>query len=215
MKSRFQIGWLVTSAWFASLALVAAPAAAQHEGHEGHSEMKAEGQPAMTAEQAAMMKAWEKAMTPGPPHAALAKSAGDFAYTVKWWMDPSAPPNVSTGTSRRAMTMGGRFLVDHVEGSMMEQSFTGMGITGYDNVTGKYWSVWMDNMGTGMMTSEGQADDSGKVVMMGSYPDAVIGGPKATKSVLWWEGDDTQMMEMHEKRGEDWVKVMEITYRRQ
>ena len=32
---------------------------------------------------------------------------------------------------------------------MMGMPFEGIGRTGYDNVTGKYWSTWIDNMSTG------------------------------------------------------------------
>ena len=30
-------------------------------------------------------------------------------------------------------------------------AFTGVGRTGYDNVTGRYWSTWTDTMSTGVV----------------------------------------------------------------
>ena len=41
---------------------------------------------------------------------------------------------------------------------MMGMPFTGHGMRGYDNVSGKYWSTWNDSMSTGMMVSEGTCD---------------------------------------------------------
>ena len=225
MKSRFAIVGPLCTALF-TLLLAAAPAVAQSEGHEGHAgmsgheEMKAEGHQEMgqghemSAEEAAMMQAWQAAMTPGPQHEQLAKAAGDFSFVAKMWMDPAAPPAVSEGTSHREMAMDGRYLIEHVEGTMMERPFHGMGITGYDNVKGKYWNSWMDDMGTGVMNSEGSADGAGKMVMIGTYADPMGGGTKTAKTVLWWEGNDTQVMEMYDQRGDDWVKVMEITSKR-
>jgi hypothetical protein len=42
--------------------------------------------------------------------------------------------------------MGGRFLGQRYTGSMMSAPFEGVGYTGYDNVTKKYWGTWIDRM---------------------------------------------------------------------
>jgi len=220
MKDRHGPTWLVTTAWFVAFALLALPAMAQYEGHDamagdpkaGDEQPQAGQEPAMSPEEAAMMQAWHEAMTPGEPHANLAKAAGDYTLTVKMYMDPSAPPQVSEGTSHREMIMGGRILQETVQGRMMEMEFQGMGLTGYDNVKGKYWNTWYDNMGTGASMSEGTADESGKTVMMGDYVDPMTRETKTGKSVLWWENPDTQKLEMYDKRGDDWAKTMEITF---
>ena len=192
--------------------------AAQTEGNEGHKDMKAEGHQEMAGEghemspeEAAMMQAWHEAMTPGAQHAELAKGAGDYAVTVKMWMDPSAPPQVSEGTSHREMIMGGRILEEKVQSQMMGMDFEGMGLTGYDNVKGKYWNTWYDNMGTGVSPSEGTVE-AGKTVMLGDYVDPMTRQAKHGKSVIWWENPDTQKMEMFDQRGDDWVKTMELTF---
>ena len=41
---------------------------------------------------------------------------------------------------------------------MMDMSFTGMAIEGYDNVKKKFVSSWIDNMGTMILNSEGTYD---------------------------------------------------------
>lgn len=176
-------------------------------------DMMGHGEHEMSPEEAAQMKAWQEAMTPGAPHAQLAKAAGDYTFTIEMWMgDPAAPPQVSTGTAHREMIMGGRYLTEKVTSEMMGQEFHGMGLTGYDNVKGSYWSTWIDNMSTGTMLSEGKTDESGKLVLKGDYVDPVTREAKTAKSVLWWDGDDKETFQMFDKRGGDWVKTMQIVY---
>jgi hypothetical protein len=106
---------------------------------------------APSAEQQAMMEAYQRAATPGPQHASLAKMAGDFTLTVKSYMEPGAEPEVSAATATRRVILGGRFLEEVVKGTMMGQPFEGQGISGYDNVTGSWWGTWVDTMSTGMI----------------------------------------------------------------
>ena len=48
----------------------------------------------------------------------------------------------------------------------------GFSIDGYDNVKGEYFSLWLDNMGTGYMLSIGERSEDGKsVTYTGSMPD--------------------------------------------
>lgn len=203
--------------------LLAVPAMAQDNGemqegemHHDMQEGEMQGEHQMSPEEMAMMKAWEEAMTPGPEHEMLASMAGDWSLEVTSWMDPAAPPEVSQATAHREMILGGRVLSEHVNGTMMGQPFEGMGTTGYDNVTDKYWSTWMDNMGTGMMMSTGTYDaDSKSMTMTGEYPDPMSGGMKTSKMVMRQEGDDREVMEMYEMRGDQEVKTMEIVFTRQ
>lgn len=60
------------------------------------------------------------------------------------------------------MILGGRFLQQEVNGEMMGMPMNGIGITGYDNLKKKYVGFWIDNMGTGMYTMEGEMDKEGK-----------------------------------------------------
>ena len=56
------------------------------------------------------------------------------------------------------MILGDRVMVEEVKSQMMGQPFTGHGMSGYDNVSDKYWATWIDSMSTGVMTSEGTCD---------------------------------------------------------
>src|SRR5262245_53998891 len=142
--------------------------------------LAADAPPQMSAEQKAMMDKMTKAATPGPQHAMLAKMAGDWTCSVKYQMDPSQPAQESQSTATITVLMDGRYIQESDSGQMMGMPFNGMGVYGFDNVSGKYVSTWIDNMGTGIMTGVGTADAGGKVITWtGTMNDPVTG--KATK----------------------------------
>ena len=170
--------------------------------------------PQMTPEQKAQMEAFMKAATPGAPHQALAAMAGTYDLKVKSWHDPNGPAAESTGTATRAMTLGGRVLVEDVTGTMMGAPFTGHGMTGYDNVTGKYWSTWNDTMTTGVMVSEGTCDAPVKAcTFTAQWTDPVKKTPMKSRMTTKWTSPTTETFEMYGP-GQDGreMKMMEITY---
>lgn len=189
----------------AVLALTALPALAQ----EGEA-------PQMSAEEAAMMETWMKARAVGPQHEMLAEGEGEWKFTIRSWMDPNGEPMVSEGTAMRTMELGGRVVEETVTTEFMGESFEGIGRTGYDNLSGKWWSTWTDNMSTGVMTMHGEWDESTKTwVFKGEGPDMMTGGTKPVKMIIRVEGPDREVGEMWEPGpGGDMVKVMEIVYTR-
>lgn len=170
--------------------------------------------PKMSPEEAKMMEAYQKAGTPGPQHAALAKAAGTYDLSIKSWMSPKAPPTVDTGTATRTMALDGRVLTEDVQAKMQGQPFTGHGMQGYDNVTGRYWSTWNDNMSTGIMVSDGACDDQGNCTFKGSWNDPMKKGGKVNaRMTTKWTSPTVQVFEMYAP-GQDGkeAKMMEITY---
>jgi hypothetical protein len=149
-------------------------------------------------DQKAMMDKMAKAATPGAPHAMLAKMAGEWTATVKFQMDPSQPWQESTGASVVTVLMDGRYIQESNTSVMMGMPFSGMGVTGYDNVLGKYVSTWIDNMGTGIMTSTGTADASGKVITWsGVMSDPVTGKTAKERMVTTVMDDNHHTFEMY------------------
>jgi hypothetical protein len=188
-----------------TLALLAGGAAlAQDEGHEGHEGMEMDP----------MMQAWMASMHPGPQHEMLAGLAGTWSAEVTMWMGPGAEPMKSGGTIEAAMLFDGRVLRESHGGSMMDQPFEGLAFTGYDNNTGRYWSVWMDNMGTGVYPSEGSYDEaSGKLTFEGDWP-GPGGATMHVKMVGWSDGPDTRRFEMWTTMGEETYQSLDATYTR-
>ena len=172
--------------------------------------------PKMSPEEAAMMQAYQEAGTPGAPHAALAKMAGTYDLSIRSWHAPGAPPTVDTGTATRSMVLGGRVMVEEVQSQMHGQPFTGHGMHGYDNVSGKYWSTWNDSMSTGVMVSEGDCSDDGACTFTGSWNDPVTKGKINARMTTKWTSPDVQLFEMFAP-GPDGkeARMMEITYTKQ
>ena len=194
---------------FSVLAVVAqlsTPLAAQDHQH---------GQPKLTPEQQAMMEAYMKAGAPGEAHKALAAMAGNYDAKVKSWNAPGAPPEESTGTVTRSVALDGRVMVEVFNGSMMGMPFEGHGMSGYDNVTGKYWSTWNDSMSSGLMLSEGTCDAKGACSFTGSWNDPVTKGPVKSRMTTKWTSPTVQVFEMYAP-GPDGkeARMMEITYTR-
>src|SRR5437773_5272776 len=145
-----------------------------------------------------MMEKMAKAATPGPQHEAMKKWAGDWECTVKYQMDPSQPWQEAKSTATITTLLDGRYVQEVSNGEMMGMPFTGIGLYGYDNVIGKYVSTWIDNMGTGIMKSEGTADTSGKVITWnGSMSDPITGKPAKERMVTTMVDDDHHTFEMY------------------
>ena len=170
--------------------------------------------PAMDAK--AMEAMMAKAATPGPEHQRLQKLVGEWNLTVKSTMDPSQPAAESKATSVVTSLMDGRYIQEQSNGDMMGMPFSGMGLTGYDNVAKKYVTTWMDNMGTGIMKSVGTADATGNVITwFGDAPDPMTGKTVKYRMVSRFIDDNKHTFEMYSPgpNGKE-MKMMEITYDR-
>jgi hypothetical protein len=170
-------------------------------------------QPPMTPEQKAEMEAYMKAGTPGAPHQWLASQAGSYDLKIRSWHEPGGPAMEETGSATRRMMLDGRVLVEEVSSTMMGTPFTGQGMTGYDNVSGKYWSTWTDSMSTGLMVSEGSCDAQKVCTFTGGWNDPIKKGPVKARMTTRWTSPTTQIFEMYApgKNGKE-MKMMEITY---
>lgn len=164
-----------------------------------------------------MMEAFTKASTPGEEHKLLQQYAGKWDHEVKWWMKPGDEPEVSKGTSEIEPIMGGRFILQKVAGTSMGQPFEGMGITGYDNVQKHFSSVWLDNMGTGMMGGKGTFDKaSNSIIDKGSFSCPLEkDGSKSYRAVWGPIADNSFKYEMFstDESGKEF-RMMEITYKK-
>ena len=116
------------------------------------------------SDEAAMMAAWQKAMTPSDGHRRLEPIVGTWNAKTTFWMKPGTPPQVSEGKSEHRWVLDGRYVEQVYRGSSMGMPFEGRGFTGYDNVQGKYVGTWMDSFGTGIMESQSTGKPSGKAI---------------------------------------------------
>ena len=175
--------------------------------------------PALSPAEQAMMEKYTKAATPGPEHQQLAKLAGKWDLQVTSWMTPGGAPMKSQGTAEFKPILGGRFVQEEVHGDMGGQPFEGMGLEGFDNITKERIGTWVDNMGTGLMTTRGKcAAGAKKCTFKGRMPDAVAGKEVAVTETVTMTDDDHFTFEMYGPGpgpGGKTFKVLEIAYTRQ
>lgn len=169
-----------------------------------------------SADQKAAMDAMMKAMTPGDAHKLLGAMVGTFDAKVSMWQAPGAKPSVDTASAESKWVLGNRYIEQRFTGTFMGMPFSGIGYTGYDNVKKQYWSTWIDNMSTGIMTSTGATTDSGKTWKFnGTMADPMTGKDSSYESRLTVTDADHHVMEMYGAGPDGKVfKMMEIAYSR-
>ena len=187
-----------------ALALAGGPLA----GQEAESAETSAGQAEMTA-------AYERAGTPGTMHEVLARTVGTWSAEVKMWMEPGGEPTVAHTTSVIEPVMGGRFVRETLEGEAFGAPFRGVGLMGYNNVTGKAQGVWYDNHSTALYRYEGTLSEDGTLELTSGRHDPVSGEWIEARSVRRMEGPDRMVDTAWEKRGGEMVRTMEIVYTRQ
>jgi len=113
------------------------------------------------------------------------------------------------------MILGNRVMLEEVTSQMMGQPFSGQGLHGFDNVTGKHWGTWNDSMSTGLMVSEGTCDAQLTCTYTGTHNDPVTKKPQSSRMTTRWTDKNTEVFEMYGP-GPDGkeTKMMEITYTR-
>ena len=186
-----------------ALALIASPVLAKEKKHEKQMDPQA------------MLEMYQKLATPGEPHKQFESLAGSWTTQTKEWMEPGKPPTEASGSADMKMLLGGRFLQQDFTGEMMGQPYTGMGITGYDNLLKKYVSIWLDTMGTGPFMMEGTGSADGKTITLKGQHAEPDGGHMTHRAVWKMVDSNTQTFDMWGAHGSGKeMKVMEIVYTR-
>jgi hypothetical protein len=156
-------------------------------------------------------------------HKLLASLDGNWDYAIKLWMnpDPNAKPQESKGSATRKTIMGGRYVVMDVsgkmqmpgeDGKMKDVMFKGMATEGYDNVKKKFVSSWIDNMGTGIESSEGTYDPATKTFTYTMEMEAMPGMKTQVREVIKVVDNNHMNLEWYENQGGGEKKTMEIAY---
>jgi hypothetical protein len=166
-------------------------------------------------DQAEMMRKWQESINPGPMHQMLAKMVGN-------WKTVMIMPNPMTGEeikSEGSMTvealLGGRYFKSTQSGNMMGMPFEGVGMDGYDNVAKEFVTIWMDNMGTGIMMMKGSFNETEKTfVYKGESLDPMSGKFVKYRSVTKALDDDHINFDMYTSQGGEETKAFTMKYER-
>ncbi len=165
---------------------------------------------------ATMMKNWETYMAPGEAHKMMASWNGTWTGEVSMWMTPEATPSKSTATAVNKMVLGGRYQQSSFKGNFNGMPFEGMSTLAYDNEKKLYISTWIDNVGTGVMLSQGPWDPATKsITLTGRMIDPATRKEVDFKQIFKPIDNNYQVMEMYADGADGQeFKTMEIKYTR-
>ncbi len=152
--------------------------------------------------------------SPGKNHEHLAKEVGAWQGKSTMWMAPGAEPVKSECTTTLTPVMDGRYIKCEMEGEMPGMGpYSGMGLYGYDNVSQKFVSTWIDNMSTGIINGTGELSSDGKTLVWNSTVNCpMTKKPTALREIETITGENTKTLEMHStdpKSGKEF-KMMSI-----
>jgi hypothetical protein len=134
---------------------------------------------------AAIAARYAKAAAVGDEQKWLAGLAGKWKTATKQTLKPGTPSIESAGASEFKMLMDGRFLVESNTTAGGAGSSTGMGVIGFNNLTGKYERVWFDSHSTAMVKSEGEfIKDRDEIRWVDQFTDPGLGKVITTTSSL-------------------------------
>ena len=171
------------------------------------------GQAQAEPDAAKLQELYEQFAKPGMEHQQLRRLVGTWKAEVKYFFDESGKPTVSEATATFRSLLGGRYVQQRFHGEMQGQKFSGMAITGYDNAKKKYVGIWIDDMGTGIMHSEGTYDVKTNTMTEIGVSSSPIGDTKF-KNVSRYLSDDEFTFTMYMVNPEGERKMMDITYTR-
>jgi hypothetical protein len=160
------------------------------------------------------LKAMIAAGTPGMMHQHLAKDIGVWDGKTTMWAAPDTEPMKSESTATIKPMMDGRFTSCEIKGDMPGMGpYNAFGIYGFDNVSQKFVSTFIDNHGTGIMNGEGELSKDGKTLTWKfTYNCPIVKKPVVLREVETVTGPNTKRLEMfgaHPKSGKEF-KMMSI-----
>lgn len=198
---------------FALLLFAGIALAGEHPSGGEHPAEHPGGAPQMSPEEMQKMMAL---IQPGPPHAQLAKMAGTWKAATRMWEGPG-DPITGGGTITYEVVLGGRYMIGRHLGTYRDMPFEGISIDGYDNGKKQYFTMWLDNFGTGVMQLTGQPTAEGRGIdFVGTMFDPMGMTERKVREEVRYESDTKWMMTMY-MEGPDGkeMKVMEYTAEKQ
>ncbi len=170
---------------------------------------------AMDPQMQAMMAKFQEYASPNENHKVLDVLVGNWNHNLKYWMAPNSKPEISTGTTQSQWILGGRYLQQLVKGVSMGQPFEGIGIAGFDNSQKRYQTIWMDNMGTGMMIGKGTYDSAEKELNdKGHLSDPIAGQMDYRAATKFIDNDHySYKIYINDQNGKEFL-MLDIAYTR-
>ena len=172
--------------------------------------------PAASAAQQAAEQAWQRAVAIGPQHRQLHWFKGRWKERIQTWMHPGQPPRIEQGVAEVRPVLGGRFMETRHRGQFMGKPMQGLGFSGYDNLSGRYTDIWMDEGSTEIFVSQGEYDAASKTwTYRGQMQDPLQPGTLIpVRTVVRITGPRSYVFEWYETRAGQERKTMQIDHTR-
>jgi hypothetical protein len=123
---------------------------------------------------------------------------GQWDVATTMWTFPGEPPTKSNNAYDSSLILGGRFLQMTFKGTMMGMPFEGLQIVGYDNLGGRYVTLWIDSTATSFFQTTGTRDAAANTISeTGEWPDALTGRTSKVHAVTKWIGPDAFVYQMY------------------
>jgi hypothetical protein len=155
----------------------------------------------------------------GSQHDRLAKAVGTWKGKTKMWMGSgSTTPTESECTTQITQVLDGRFIKIETVGEIPGLgAFNGLGYNGFDNVSQKFTSTWMDSCGTGTMIGTGAlSPDSKTLTWTYTYNCPIAKKPVTARQIERTVDDNHMTLEMWstDPKTNKEYKMLEIAYER-
>jgi hypothetical protein len=171
------------------------------------------GSSVIAQDQADMMKKWQDYMTPSAAHKHFEKICGTWNAEIIQYM--GGQEMKAEGKAVFEMILGGRYMKSSFIATIMDMPMEGFGLDAYDNLTKEYISIWLDNMGTGVLYMKGKYDEVSKsYIYTGEMVDPMTGKNVKTKTVTKHVNDNKTIFDMYNGEGAQETKSMTVTYTR-
>jgi hypothetical protein len=148
-----------------------------------------------------------------PPPPALSAEHKLLHKSIGTW---DAKSDMGNGTMVVEKGPGGFTVMTHYTGQMMDSTFEGRGIDGYDPRKKKFISIWCDSHSEAPMFMEGTWDEKSKTSTMWGEMPSPDGTMVKSKMVTKWIDDDHMDFDMYGPgpEGDEMMKMMTIHYSR-
>lgn len=153
----------------------------------------------------------ERVAAPGPEHEALARHAGSFELTSRYWHTPDADPDVSQLRAERVAAQGNRVLLHSIESAPGSWPFAGNGMSGFDRASGEHWYVWADTTTTGVTVARGKLRADGTGILAGTTTNMVPGQQSPIRIAIHRE-DEREVHSYLVPESGRWRRVVELSY---
>jgi hypothetical protein len=158
----------------------------------------------------------KKMAEPTQEHKDLVRAmAGEWSTNVTFRHGANEPPSTTTGKARIEPVLGNRFLREHFDSEMSGEPMKGEGLFGYNTISKKYESVWVDSFSPGIMYMTGTKKGDKEIEFTGEIPNPHTGQQETVRSVMRFDSNDKMTYEMYAKGSEgSEFKALEVVYPR-